>query len=160
MIKYYLYHIPQRKEWGCTANLNRRLRSLKYKIEDVDRVITCGNVDMAADMERDLNIEYGYGWNPSQDYRRVIKMAKIGGINMQKNHPNIIKETGSKNGKINGIKSRWKLQIPVLQFDLQNNFIAEYPGCNWVRDNLHIHVSHCLRGKKKTAGGFIWKYKS
>ena len=76
MKPYYLYHIPQRKEWGCTTNLKRRLRHLKYKIEDVDRVITCGNVDMAADMERDLNIEYGYGWNPSQDYRVIIKAAK------------------------------------------------------------------------------------
>lgn len=72
---YTLYHISERKEWGCTENLNRRLRQLNYKIEDVDRVITCGNVDMAADMERELNIQYNYGWNSSRDYRNAKRNA-------------------------------------------------------------------------------------
>ena len=80
---YYIYHIPKRKEWGCTTNLEKRLKKLGYQISDVDRIITVGNINNAADMEAQLNIEYGYGWNTSQDYRRVIKMglsgAKIGG---------------------------------------------------------------------------------
>ena len=80
---YYIYHIPKRKEWGCTTNLKKRLDRLNYSYNDLDRVITVSNIDKAADMERELNLEYGYGWNESQDYRRVTKMglggAKLGG---------------------------------------------------------------------------------
>ena len=80
---YYIYHIPKRKEWGCTTNLEKRLERLNYSYSDLDRVITVGNIDKAAEMEAQLNIQYGYGWNASQDYRRVTKMglsgAKIGG---------------------------------------------------------------------------------
>ena len=72
---YTIYHIPKRQEWGCTDNLNRRLRQLGYTINDLDRVITCGNIDMAADMEKELNLEYGYGWNSSRDYRMAKKNA-------------------------------------------------------------------------------------
>lgn len=73
---YYLYHIPKRKEWGCTKHLKKRIRNLGYEFSDIDRIITCGNIDMAADMERDLNIEYNYGWNERHDYRVVSKMNK------------------------------------------------------------------------------------
>ena len=73
---YYLYHIPKRKEWGCTKHLKKRIRNLGYQFSDIDRIITCGNEDMAADMERDLNIEYNYGWNERHDYRVVSKMNK------------------------------------------------------------------------------------
>jgi hypothetical protein len=80
---YYIYHIPNRKEWGCTTNLEKRLERLNYTYSDLNRVIIVGDIDKAAQMEAELNIEYGYGWNTSQDYRRVTKMglkgAKIGG---------------------------------------------------------------------------------
>jgi hypothetical protein len=80
---YKIYHITKRKEWGCTKNIDRRLQKLGYTILDVDKIIEINNIDEAAEMERQLNLEYGYGWNESQDYRRVTKMglsgAKMGG---------------------------------------------------------------------------------
>jgi hypothetical protein len=80
---YYIYHIPARKQWGCTENLLKRLKSLKrrkgYTINDVTQIYTCTDLDQAADMERDLNIKYGYGWNKSRDYRIVITKSKAGG---------------------------------------------------------------------------------
>ena len=87
---YTLYHIPNRKEWGCTTDLDRRLSKLNYSHNDLDRVITVGNIDKAADMEKQLNLEYGYGWNESQDYRRVTKM----GLNGSKKGGNKNKESG------------------------------------------------------------------
>ena len=51
---------------------------------------------------------------------------------------------------------------PVLQFSKTGEFIAEYPsimdaerhtGCN------HENICKCCKGKLKTCGGFIWKYK-
>ena len=156
---FYLYHIKGVK-WGCTKNLEKRLKAQGYTINDCDRIITVGNIDKAADMEKELNISHGYKWDSSLDYRRVKQMAIKGGYECHKKHPDLAKNIGSKNGRMNGINSRWKLQKPVLQFDLQGNFIAEYPGCNYIKNTLGIHANHALRGVKKTAGGFIWKYKS
>ena len=51
----------------------------------------------------------------------------------------------------------------VLQFDLQGNFIAEYPSqreaerlLKYSRDS----IGKVCRGKVKTAYGFIWRYKN
>ena len=51
---------------------------------------------------------------------------------------------------------------PVLQFSKTGDLIAEYPsimeaerqtGCN------SSHICQCCKGKRKSAGGYIWKYK-
>lgn len=80
---FYIYHIPARRQWGCTENLEKRLKSLKrrkgYTINDVTQIITYTDVDQAADMEKELNLKYGYGWNKSRDYRIVIAKASKGG---------------------------------------------------------------------------------
>ncbi len=73
---YYLYHIPKRKEWGCTKYLDKWIKTLGYTISGVDRIITAGNINKAANMEKQLNIEYGYGWSERHDYRVVCKMNK------------------------------------------------------------------------------------
>jgi hypothetical protein len=155
---YYLYHIKEIK-WGCTNNLERRLKEQSYTIENLDRLILVGNINKANKMEKELNLEYGYKWNNSLEYKRVCSMASKGGYVTSKKYPNIIKITGSKNGKTNSIKSRYKLQKPVLQFDLNNNFIKEWPGVNLIKHEINICVSKCVRGLKNTAGGYIWKFK-
>ncbi len=48
---------------------------------------------------------------------------------------------------------------PVLQFDKNGNFIAEYSGVRIAYKETGISPAHCLNGNCKTAGGFIWKYK-
>ena len=54
----------------------------------------------------------------------------------------------------------------VLQYDLNNNFIAEYKSCGEAkRKNFPEmkkgsgHISECCRGKLKQYKGYIWKYK-
>ena len=51
---------------------------------------------------------------------------------------------------------------PILQFSKYGEFIAEYnsvmeaerqTGCN------HGHICKCCKGKQKSCGGYIWKYK-
>jgi len=54
-------------------------------------------------------------------------------------------------------------KTPILQYDLSYNLISEYGG---VKDAsiktgiIRTSISNVLRGKSKTAGGFIWEYKS
>jgi len=53
-----------------------------------------------------------------------------------------------------------KLCIPVLQFDKDGNFIRRYNSLKETVDFgfTYQHVSACCRGKRKSAGGYIWKY--
>jgi hypothetical protein len=52
---------------------------------------------------------------------------------------------------------------PVLQFDKEGNFIAEYPSMREAQRvfGKNIPIDKVCNGlpKRKTAGGFIWKYK-
>ena len=69
-----------------------------------------------------------------------------------------------------GIERMAKKQInrkdqskPVLQFDLQDNFIKEYPSTKQAERELGFdqgHICNCCNGKQKTAYGFKWKYKN
>lgn len=48
----------------------------------------------------------------------------------------------------------------VLQYDINLNLIKEWPSIKDIEDTLHIyHVSDCASGKRRSAGGYIWKYK-
>lgn len=60
--------------------------------------------------------------------------------------------------RINGKKSK-----PVLQYDLQDNFIKEYPSIRQAERETGFnqgHISECCNGKRKTAHGFKWRYKA
>jgi hypothetical protein len=74
--------------------------------------------------------------------------------------------------KLKGRKIEWNLKgipkkphtrstnIPVTQYDLQGNFIKEYTTIMEASNgnkSLHEGIRMCLKGKYKTAGGFIWK---
>ena len=61
------------------------------------------------------------------------------------------------NKQING-----KCSKPVLQFDLNDNLVKEYPSIKQAeRDTgfANQHISACCKGKLKQAYGYIWKYK-
>ena len=49
----------------------------------------------------------------------------------------------------------------VNQYDLKGNFIRTWDSILIAKNELNIgnHISECCKGKRKTAGGFIWKYK-
>ncbi len=48
----------------------------------------------------------------------------------------------------------------ILQYDINLNFIKEWPSIKDIEDTLHIyHVSDCALGKRRSAGGYIWRYK-
>lgn len=54
------------------------------------------------------------------------------------------------------------LSKPVLQYTLDNEFIAEYQSISEASRQIGLSngsINRCLKGKQKTAGGSIWKYK-
>ena len=51
---------------------------------------------------------------------------------------------------------------PVLQYDLQDNLIKEYPSIHQAYRETgfdYRHIIKCCKGKYKTAYGFKWRYK-
>jgi hypothetical protein len=60
------------------------------------------------------------------------------------------------------LKGRIINNKPILQYDLQGNFIKEWISSREVHRQLGIHygsISMCCLNKTKTSGGFVWKYK-
>ena len=52
-----------------------------------------------------------------------------------------------------------KFKKPILQYDLNGNFIKEWPSATDVGKEANDNICKCLKGKTKTAYGFVWKYK-
>ena len=55
-----------------------------------------------------------------------------------------------------------KLYKTIIQYDLDGNFIREWYGIITASNELKIganNINSCLKGKYKSSGGFIWKYK-
>lgn len=55
-----------------------------------------------------------------------------------------------------------KLSKTVYQYDLSGNFIKEWIGASYASEALSINkrqICSVCNNKRKTAGGFIWKYK-
>lgn len=51
---------------------------------------------------------------------------------------------------------------PIIQYDLEGNFIKEWKSSKEASRKLHIYDSNincCLKGKYKSSNGFKWKYK-
>ena len=55
------------------------------------------------------------------------------------------------------------LNVPVLQCDLEGNIIREWESATEAEKQLTGKftgaISHCIRGKNKTAYGYVWKCK-
>ena len=79
-----------------------------------------------------------------------------------------IEENNTMPIKIQRQKEAWRkglfehLKKPVLQFTKDGSLIAEHESCkaaaraSGVRDD---HIISCCKGRNKSAGGYIWKYK-
>ncbi len=96
------------------------------------------------------NITRGRILSPrSEEIKFKISMSNKGRKNSEESKINIsIGRTG-------------KCYIPVLQFDLDDNIIREWPSIKQAKTELNIvNISVALTGGNKTAGGFIWKYKN
>ena len=52
------------------------------------------------------------------------------------------------------------LKKPILQYDLEGNFIREYASATDVGKEARCNIVKCLTGKTKTAYNYIWKYKN
>ena len=96
----------------------------------------------------------GTSYKRTDETKKKISESKIGekNPNFGKHHSEESKKKISQSKGVNGI----------IQYSKDGKFIAEYPsimeasrqtGCN------QGHICSCCKGRLKTCGGFIWKYK-
>ena len=60
-------------------------------------------------------------------------------------------------------RSSKKHSKPIIQLDLEANFIAEHESIMYAERKLGIcyqSIAACCKGKQKTAGGYIFRYKT
>lgn len=85
---------------------------------------------------------------------------RLSNLNLMTPKENINWGTGIE--RMSKTKTNGKLSKQVLQYDLNGNFIKEWPSVMEIYRKLHFHyspVSRCCRGRNKTAYGYVWKYK-
>ena len=84
-------------------------------------------------------------------------------------HSKLHREMCSNGGKIGGKigggneAAKEKLSIPILQFSKGGTLIKEWPSLNEAEHQLGIFrssICYCLKGRYKSAGGFVWRYAS
>jgi hypothetical protein len=158
---YIVYHIPQRKEWGCTKDLKDRLKNSIYDIKDVDKVILVDDMDEAAELEKSLNLEYGYGWNSSRDYRLMVKRAKLSNKIQSDKKLEACKARGTVQGNINvqngqlakycaigGLNSKLNRQNNA---ELMEKHIADSALGGYTQSKLEHTCPHCNKTGKSNA---------
>ena len=50
-------------------------------------------------------------------------------------------------------------KIPILQYTLDREFLREWPSATDVGKKDSTNIINCLKGRTKTAYGYVWKYK-
>lgn len=86
----------------------------------------------------------------------MITLGKLLGVSRTTARNYLIKY-----GLYEKFKSKYDFHAkPVLQYDINNNLIKEWPSITDAEETLHLgSISKCCQFKRKSCGGFIWRYK-
>lgn len=83
-------------------------------------------------------------------------LPQVDHIDENKNH-NYINNLQWITNRDNNRKSKNK---PILQYDLDGNFIREWECTSDVGNEVQSNIRHCLKGRTNSAYGFKWVYKN
>jgi hypothetical protein len=154
---YYIYHIPTFKQKDGSigkigTSIDPKLRVKKQKYIDYEILFVSANKEEASNKEIELQKQYGYRVDKTP-YYVTIKMAT--------------KKSCSKGGKKHVesghlTKLQQKCRKTVLQYTKSVEFIKEWESAAAAGNALgtnNSHITTCCKGNRKSAGGYIWKYK-
>jgi hypothetical protein len=176
---YYIYHIEGIKI-GCTKNPHIRPKKQGYSNPII--LEEHNDIYIASDREIQLQKEYGYKVDTTP-YWKTIKIAttegrlkggkKGGEWSIQSGHIKKLSSLGGKAiakiNKENGHEVKWRMKgvesnsICVVQKDINGNIINEFNSAREADRQTGINQSSiikCCKGKVKTAGGYIFNYKT
>ena len=115
---------------------------------------------------------YGNGhYERTEEQKRKMSEAKTGKHHSEESKKKISEALSGEKaywyGKHHSEEYRKKISQSmgvngILQFSKDGEFIAEYPSIKEAERQTgcyHENICNCCKGKYKTCGGFIWKYK-
>lgn len=98
------------------------------------------------------------GYHHTEDAKNRISQALL-----HRDHAIYEKMAEKLRGKVRDhemiMKAAEKRRKPVLQYDLEGNFIAEYPGIRFIDGFEGKNISACCHGKLRSTQGYIWRFK-
>ena len=102
---------------------------------------------------------WGYKFTKEQIKKSAEKRRGI-----KQSQETIAKRVAKNTGKVRTDEQKMKTSKPIVQYDLQGNFISEYFGIREASRQTGINSSHigdcCNKVKnRKSAGGFLWAFK-
>lgn len=69
------------------------------------------------------------------------------------------KDIDALNDRIRRLKDSKIKTIPILQYDMDGNFIKEWKSVNSIEGFSNYGITKCLKDKTFICKGYIWKYK-
>lgn len=167
----------QYKALNCKSQIHLYRSILKYGWENhqfsILCILYCPTQDLLDDQEcffwkfykklgcTLLNIRYpGKGGKMSEASKLKISIAQKGRVRSLEQRK---KASLATIGIPHSTTHVEKFKIPILQYDLHDNFIKEWVCAKDTIAFLNIKdstsITQCCKGKQKTAYGFKWKYK-
>jgi group I intron endonuclease len=106
--------------------------------------------------------KYDQKYIPTQEHKEKISQSKLGKLIHTKISKQKLSEIGKQRDMTKvfqaGIKAR---SIPIDQFDLQGNYLKTYYSAKdaeiEINNKKGDNIRSCVRGKQKTAYGYIWR---
>lgn len=103
------------------------------------------------------------GKKKSLEHRKNLSLSRTG-IKINKKTLEVLKlsNTGRKHSEEEKIKRAEKIKKPIIQMDLDGNFIKEWNSATDAKKALHIkgaHIYDCCKNKRIKCDNFKWRYK-
>lgn len=99
----------------------------------------------------------------SSETKHKISIARMG---MRPSEETRKKMSEAQAGRVFSVEHRQKLSKafsrPVAQLTIDGHIVNEFPSRTKATEQTGVngsHISDCCNGKRKSAGGFVWRYK-
>jgi hypothetical protein len=145
------------------SNSNKGKKTKEYKKRSVDYSDKISKIHKGKKRSKETKrkmSEAHINKKLSKEHKDKISQSNKGNVRSQETRDKISK---SMKGKI---IPKEKLKKPVLQYDLEGNFIKEWNSGSEAtivltnyKNKCNALISECCNGKRKTAYKFIWKFK-
>ena len=139
--------VPLNDKYIKTLKFSNEIKSLKLEFPEV---------------AKEWNYEKNFPIRPENIVSKSAKKFwwKCHKCGYEWQSPPIIRVRGNGCKKCGWISAAKKKHHPVLQYSKDGEFIKEYESIKEAIEKTGVlHISCVCRGERKTAGGYIWKYK-
>lgn len=156
-----------------------RIARLRYKVSNETRkkMSESAKGKIHTKETREKLRQANLGHSVSEKTREKLRLANLGHLTSEETRKKLSKankgqkrskEFGDKvaernRGKKYSRETIIKMSKPILQYDLEMNFIQEWAGATTASKAIgcnNVGICMCCTGRSKTSGGFIWRHKS